>query len=210
MPSLDPTGEAIVVAYLENGGNQSAAWLTGHPNSKAQAHEGRAVKREHYVYALIDPRDEKPFYIGKGKGERCHHHVRDFKAGRLSNHRKVARIEDIVRSGHDVGVRILEAGLSDLDAVRLERRKIAELRLGLTNSDRGKRHPLERAMAEISFWIRRIRGPEQWEHAFIADLQRPPTERDWDGYFDSLKGHLNLYKHIAQLTEDSGPVSRAM
>ena len=36
MPSLDPTGEAIVLAYLENGGNQSAAWLTGHPNSKAQ------------------------------------------------------------------------------------------------------------------------------------------------------------------------------
>jgi hypothetical protein len=36
MPPLDPKEEAIVVACVRNGGNQSAAWKECHPESKAQ------------------------------------------------------------------------------------------------------------------------------------------------------------------------------
>ena len=35
MPLLDPKEEAIVAAYVRNGGNQTAAWKETHPNSKA-------------------------------------------------------------------------------------------------------------------------------------------------------------------------------
>lgn len=35
MPPLDPLEEAVVAAYIENGGNQSEAWKTTHPESKA-------------------------------------------------------------------------------------------------------------------------------------------------------------------------------
>jgi len=33
---LDPKGEIIVAAYISNGGNQTAAWRAGNPNSKAK------------------------------------------------------------------------------------------------------------------------------------------------------------------------------
>jgi hypothetical protein len=35
MPLLDPKEEAIVAAYVRNGGNQTAAWKETHPKSKA-------------------------------------------------------------------------------------------------------------------------------------------------------------------------------
>ena len=31
----------------------------------------------YYVYALIDPRDNRIFYIGKGKGNRIFQHAKD-------------------------------------------------------------------------------------------------------------------------------------
>lgn len=37
MPALDPKAEAILAAYMENGGNQTEAWRTAHPDSKAKA-----------------------------------------------------------------------------------------------------------------------------------------------------------------------------
>jgi hypothetical protein len=36
MPPLDPKDEAIVAAYISNGGNQSGAWRAGYPRSKAK------------------------------------------------------------------------------------------------------------------------------------------------------------------------------
>lgn len=33
-----------------------------------------AIGFKHYVYALIDPKTDRPFYIGKGHGRRCLHH----------------------------------------------------------------------------------------------------------------------------------------
>jgi hypothetical protein len=35
MPPLDPREDAIVAAYVKNGGNQTAAWKSCHPKSKA-------------------------------------------------------------------------------------------------------------------------------------------------------------------------------
>ena len=36
MPPLDPKSEAILAAYMENGGNQTEAWKANHPDSKAK------------------------------------------------------------------------------------------------------------------------------------------------------------------------------
>ena len=32
-------------------------------------------QENYYVYALVDPRNQKVFYIGKGKGDRVSNHI---------------------------------------------------------------------------------------------------------------------------------------
>lgn len=51
----------------------------------------------HYVYILIDPRDKKPFYIGKGQGDRVFQHLKDsqdFEREKGIDY-KIDRIKDI-------------------------------------------------------------------------------------------------------------------
>ena len=55
-----------------------------------------------YVYVYIDPRDGKPFYIGKGQGSRLFAHLED-----QSECEKVARIAKIRAAGLEPQIDIL-------------------------------------------------------------------------------------------------------
>lgn len=69
-----------------------------------------------YVYALIDPRTELPFYVGVGVGNRVFDHVNDDAIERNSN--KLIRIDEI---GPDrVKHVILRHGLSQKEALLVE------------------------------------------------------------------------------------------
>lgn len=63
-------------------------------------------KLDWYVYALIDPRDSRLFYIGKGKGSRVFAHARQAVEGEGENE-KLDLIREIIQSGNEVETVIL-------------------------------------------------------------------------------------------------------
>lgn len=103
-----------------------------------------------YVYMLIDPRNNQPFYVGKGVGRRCYFHAWEAKS---SNHHtfKLAKIRKIQAVGLTPIVKKVEENVSDQQAIEFECLLIAEFRdlgIQLTNLTDGgdgiagyKHHP---------------------------------------------------------------------
>lgn len=80
------------------------------------------AKNPFYVYALKDPRSKpaRPFYIGKGTGNRAWEHqltIDDSEKGRL--------LSDILSSGHKVIHTIISDDLTEEQALKIEAELIA-------------------------------------------------------------------------------------
>ena len=73
----------------------------------------------YYVYALIDPRDNKIFYIGKGKGNRIFQHAKDALDDNDQN-LKLDIIRSILSEGKQVGLYILRHNLTEDTAYTVE------------------------------------------------------------------------------------------
>ena len=69
-----------------------------------------------YVYALIDPRNEKVFYIGKGTENRVFSHEIESGKSRESEKKKIQQIREIENSGYSVKRLIVNWGLSENEA----------------------------------------------------------------------------------------------
>jgi hypothetical protein len=95
----------------------------------------------YYVYCLVDPRTEKPFYVGKGKKNRIHAHARD--ALELpSPTDKLETIREIIKLGQQVGYLIVQHGMTEETAFAVETALIdfaGHFDLGLTNIVLGHR-----------------------------------------------------------------------
>lgn len=76
-------------------------------------------KLEAYVYALIDPRTDRPFYIGKGRDNRVFAHVACALESPSASD-KYDKILEIVNSGMEVGHLILRHGMDDRAAFQVE------------------------------------------------------------------------------------------
>ena len=86
---------------------------------------GVAAKLGTYVYLLVDPRSGRPFYVGSGRGDRCHRHVsaarvREPSDATPSKYPLLERIREAEADGRTVRVEILRHGLTPAEADLVE------------------------------------------------------------------------------------------
>lgn len=73
-------------------------------------------KKMYYVYKLMDPRSQQPFYIGKGKGKRAQSHLTKSKFKRVSD-----KIKSIRNDGYEPYVEIYSDHDNEQEAYDQER-----------------------------------------------------------------------------------------
>ena len=87
---------------------------------------------DYYVYVYIDPRNYEEFYFGKGRGSRKDAHLSDG-----SDSEKTRRIAAIFKEGLQPIVRVIARGLSEHDALLVEKTLLWKLGRQLTNISSG-------------------------------------------------------------------------
>lgn len=87
----------------------------------------------YYVYLYSDPETNEPFYIGKGKGNRCFNHLF------LENEsEKVEKIKEIQKRGLEPKIEILVRGVDEETALKVEAAAIDLIGISkLTNVQKG-------------------------------------------------------------------------
>ena len=90
------------------------------------------MKKEHYVYALVDPINRIPFYIGKGKKDRCFKHLKGYAN---YNQEKLKYIDNIRNLGFETIIYKIIENLSNLDSLKLESYFIDYYKEFLTNKE---------------------------------------------------------------------------
>ena len=73
----------------------------------------------YYVYCLVDPRDDKPFYIGKGMENRVFDHDQEHLKQALDSD-KLEKIKEIIKRGEEVEHVIVRHGLNKVTALAIE------------------------------------------------------------------------------------------
>lgn len=87
---------------------------------------------KYYVYVYIDPRNYEEFYYGKGTGSRKNAHLKD-----NSDTEKAKRIKSINKEGLEPIIKVIAMGLTENEALLVEKTLIWKLGRNLTNFSSG-------------------------------------------------------------------------
>jgi len=77
-------------------------------------------KLGYYVYILIDPRNNKIFYVGKGKGNRINQHLLGTLNDKTHETEKIKKIREIQNSGLEVKHIVLRHELTKKKHLKLK------------------------------------------------------------------------------------------
>lgn len=83
---------------------------------------------DYYVYVYIDPRNHEEFYYGKGRGSRKDAHLKD-----KSDSEKTTRIAEIRKHGLEPIIRVIARGLTQEEALLIEKTLLWKLGKWTTN-----------------------------------------------------------------------------
>ena len=90
------------------------------------------MEKKYYVYVYIDPRNFEEFYYGKGTGDRKHSHLKE-----KGDSEKIKRIKKIQEAGKEPIIKTIAKGLTQHDALLIEKTLIWKLGKNLTNQSTG-------------------------------------------------------------------------
>lgn len=88
--------------------------------SKYNLSQSTIEKLGYYVYLLIDPRNNKVFYVGKGKSNRINQHLLGALDDKTHETEKIKKIREIQNAGLEVKHFVLRHELTEKEAFEVE------------------------------------------------------------------------------------------
>jgi hypothetical protein len=152
-----------------------------------------AEQIDHYVYLLLDPATDKPFYVGKGVGNRMFQHEHEALSKPQTKSAKLQQIRCIAGTGKAVEYIILRHGLTRVEAAEVESAIIDYIGLeNLANKQGGYRASKRGLMrvpeiiaqyaaesTEINEPVILIKVNKLWQRNISPDRLKDITRGDW-------------------------------
>lgn len=156
-----------------------------------------------YVYILADPRSRRPFYVGKGTGDRVFDHVREWKAGRVINGAKHRKIGQIIGAGAKVDHWCVLDGLDEDRALLIEHILIRRIGLTILTNLHRSGEPLEVKLGQIAEHMLRAALPfPLWQKHVLPTLSQKGHDHVADYHW--IVGKLAEVAILGRLTAARG------